>query len=549
MRKSGFAVVVAVLALGALVLASCARGGASDDGPGGPGGGGGDGDEDGDRPGLGEEGDAEEGCVGVGCAEPFDPEGDGGRGVILTPDGSITLGGETAGGQYIWIANTREGTVSKIDTRARVEVARYVTGPNRDTSPSRTTVGFSGDCVVANRDLVGAATKFYGAACPDADGDGVVETSHGPDEVLGWMQDECMAWSTPVGAVARGSAFEIRSELDDAAHEYVWIGSTTDGLIREIDAESGELTGRVIQPADPYGVFPYGVAIGPDHQLWTFGMHHDSDFMFAQWSNRLLAFDTGDLSLREFPIPQSFYGLAVDSEGRVWIGGTVGRFDPATGTWTQPTVAVAGAGIAVDAEGNAYTGEEGYGLRIDADDMTVTSVPGVGGHGWAIDFDGFIWSIPYEGAVAHVSDPDTLEEVATIEGLVGAYTYSDMTGFQLSNVTQPVGTYPHVFEGCPSGLTTWEDASWEAFLPAGSSISLSAKTADDPASLVAAPSVSLGVAPPDEPPVSIEAAFATAGVAPGSLLRLEVTLQSRDLEHAPVVSSLTVTKRCEEVFE
>jgi len=531
-----------------LLCSSCATRGRGDDrSPAGGGGPSADDDGTGDDglvPGDDGSGGASD-CVGVGCTPGFDLEEDDARGVIETPEGAITLGGDGALGQHIWIANTREGTVSKIDTRARVEVARYVTGPTSLTSPSRTTVAFSGDCVVANRDEIGAAVKFYGAHCPDRDGDGQVETSSGPHDVLGWMQDECMAWSTPIGAVARGAAFEVRSELDDPGHEWVWVGSTTDLVIREIDSVTGELTGRVLVGEEPYYVWPYGIAMGPDHTLWTFG------YEATNWGQmtRLFAFDTVDLSVRSWPAPQGFYGIAVDSQGRVWTGGATSRFDPETGEFTRPNPQVGGAGITVDAYGNAYTGEEGQGYRIDGDDMTATAIPVVGGHGWAVDFDGFLWSIPYEGAVAHVSDPETLQPIATVEGLVGAYTYSDMTGFQLANATDPVGTYAHVFEGCGEGVTTWIAASWEASVPAGSSVTFAVRTADDAGALAVAPVVTLGTAPPDEAPLSIEDALAAAGVPHGQLLRLQVTLESRDLENAPVVRSLSVTKDCEEVLQ
>ena len=37
-----------------------------------------------------------------------------------------------------------------------------------------------------------------------------------------------------------------------------------------------------------------------------------------------------------------------DGDGRVWIGGSVARFDPATETWGSPDASVRGAGIAPD---------------------------------------------------------------------------------------------------------------------------------------------------------------------------------------------------------
>lgn len=52
---------------------------------------------------------------------------------------------------YIWIANAGEGTLSKIDTRTGQEIARYRTGPDSSTSPSRTAIDKEGNCWVANR--------------------------------------------------------------------------------------------------------------------------------------------------------------------------------------------------------------------------------------------------------------------------------------------------------------------------------------------------------------------------------------------------------------
>ena len=49
--------------------------------------------------------------------------------MVATPEGGITLGGETGVRNHvIWIANSPQGTVSKIDTRERVETGRYSTG-------------------------------------------------------------------------------------------------------------------------------------------------------------------------------------------------------------------------------------------------------------------------------------------------------------------------------------------------------------------------------------------------------------------------------------
>jgi large repetitive protein len=52
---------------------------------------------------------------------------------------------------YIWVPNSNEGTVSKVDTRTGMEVARYRTSNLTYSNPSRTIVDQNGSCWVANR--------------------------------------------------------------------------------------------------------------------------------------------------------------------------------------------------------------------------------------------------------------------------------------------------------------------------------------------------------------------------------------------------------------
>jgi len=59
-------------------------------------------------------------------------------------------------------------------------------------------------------------------------------------------------------------------------------------------------------------------------------------------------------------------------------------------------------------------------------------------HGISIDFDGYVWGVEFGGTRAFRVDPTTMG-VDTYNGLVGAYTYSDMTGFALSSVGAPSG--------------------------------------------------------------------------------------------------------------
>src|SRR5690606_41952004 len=86
---------------------------------------------------------------------------------------------------YIWIANSVQGTVSKINTFTGVEEGRYRTGPD-DPDPSRTSVNQLGDVAVANRN--GGIVKIAAATdrCVDANGDGATQTSSGHDDIPDW---------------------------------------------------------------------------------------------------------------------------------------------------------------------------------------------------------------------------------------------------------------------------------------------------------------------------------------------------------------------------
>jgi hypothetical protein len=59
-------------------------------------------------------------------------------------------------------------------------------------------------------------------------------------------------------------------------------------------------------------------------------------------------------------------------------------------------------------------------------------------HGISVDFKGKVWGVSFAGSQVFRLDVET-EQVDTYAGLIGAYTYSDMTGFGLSSVAQPSG--------------------------------------------------------------------------------------------------------------
>ena len=92
-----------------------------------------------------------------------------------------------------------------------------------------------------------------------------------------------------------------------------------------------------------------------------------------------------------------------------------------------------------DGKGTLYKSNSGGIVAIDTETLeikqTFTLPQHV--HGISVDFFGYVWGVS-QGAEAYclnVSDAT----YKTFTGLVGAYTYSDMTGFALSNVGSPSG--------------------------------------------------------------------------------------------------------------
>ena len=480
-------------------------------------------------------------CLGVGCPGGFDAAQ--AQGVVLEDGGGLTLSGETGiANPVIWVANSAEGTVSKVDTRTRVELGRYRTGPAAYPDPSRSTVNPHGDVVSVNRSE-GSATRILASDCRDQNGDGL-HTSSGAGDILAWGQDDCVVWHLEGMPGARGSAVEIRGVLDGGVHEYVWVGAYFEGIIYEIDAEAGVFTGRQIA-----GVSPYGAALGPGGYLWTFA---------ATW-RALARIDTTTLERTDFDFPNTEwpYGITVDADGRVWIGGSVARFDPESGQWETPPQQVSGGGIAVDGNGDAFVGEFGSAWHVDGETMQATAIPGAGGHGWAVDFDGFAWSIAWGWAMggggnATVVDPATDAVVATVGGFVGPYTYSDMTGFQLVNATNPLGRFPHVFEACDGELARWAQITCDVDTPAGSAVSFRVRRGDSAESLTAASWIEVGSVPPAACPLDLTPVFAGAGLteqdARSALLEVEATLTSADRQSRPVLRSMGVSHSCDDLF-
>ena len=90
----------------------------------------------------------------------------------------------------------------------------------------------------------------------------------------------------------------------------------------------------------------------------------------------------------------------------------------------------------VDGDGILWKTIDDMLYGVDTTDLSVVDMiqmPEGMQWGVAIDFYGYVWTIPRNGTTAYRVDP-TDHTIESIGGLVGAYTYSDMTGFMLNGV-------------------------------------------------------------------------------------------------------------------
>jgi hypothetical protein len=366
---------------------------------------------------------------------------------------------------YLWVANTDQGSISKVNTETLIEEARYFSDLTQSAgaSPSRTSVNITGRFVVVSNRGTGWVTKVAANQddCIDKNGNGTIETSTNKDELLPWGTDECQLWSTQVtanvfsgGAGPRGTTWtpgEFNKATCKFENEKVWVGWLTgpgQAVMGRLNGDTGELEATVPLPNwplydAPNGYAPYGAATDASGYIWTSAVFSDSTWRI----------DPVTLEVKQYSgaNSDSHYGMTTDSKGKVWFAnwqghGGISVFDPATETFT--VVPGSGGnvfrGIAVGADGNVWAanngGTLGCGLiQVSADTLTVVTF-----HqfeqcgtpvGVSIDVAGKVWMVDFNGW-AYKMDPETYaKELIPIANQ--HYTYSDMTGGGLLNAIMP----------------------------------------------------------------------------------------------------------------
>ena len=413
----------------------------------------------------------------------------------------LQLSGTSQTEPYIYIANHRYGTVSKVDTDTGKEVARYPSCLNgvgntnqcppgnyyskphaycdwasRGHCPSRTAVDLNGDVWVANRafGLMPSVTKIAGAfdRCVDRNGNGIIETSMDtsgngridltdsesiPETGTGeWrgQADECVLFTVPVGttnALARGLAVDGQNNI--------WVGMYNTGLVHKLRNADGVQLGQYTNGSNIYGLAVDGL-----------GYIYNSELSSGRI--RKMSTSTGAL-LATVDTPRATYGLAVEGTTQVvWLGiweyyGAVLKVDFKTNSYVMyqnPQWGNTGRtrGVAIDNDGMVWVANFDANKVGKFDPKTNTWVAsyavGSGPIGVAIDSSDRIWTANSGGNATRI-DPTTGARIDSSALGAEPYSYSDMTGYQLTQAVVQQGTWTGLVDsGAPGrawGTVTW----------------------------------------------------------------------------------------------
>ena len=404
--------------------------------------------------------------------------------------GGLRLGRSTFTLPFIWIANSAEGTVSKINTQTGEEVGRYTVG----SSPSRTAVDLEGNVWVGNRN----SGNVHRIRLLDCEG------------------QACVDPPINTGEIPRGLAVD--------ANNQVWVGNYNSRTVTRINPETMRVEHTVNIPGNVYGL-----AIDSEGNLWT--SERGGGFISR------ISTETGQLiETLTPPFSLSLYGIAVDGEGNVWLGNftedNILKYNPRTGQWQQfrDPNASRTRGLAVDGNGFVWVANSGSNnvskFRATDGSYVGSYRVGSGPIGMAVDNDGNIWAVNQGSNDAYKLNPDTGQVIFTVGVGSGPYTYSDMTGFQLRTFTVRQGIWRIQFD-CGYNRCKFDQVSWEGITPPGTSISISVRSSLDGTNWS-----------PPAGPFSVSPQLLT--LPEGRYGQVEAQLQTTDNEQTPVLQGVSL---------
>ncbi|HRE89172.1 MAG TPA: MopE-related protein [Myxococcota bacterium] len=503
--------------------------------------------------------------VGDRGVEGLDPEQAEEGSMVVNPDGSLSLNSTSVSIPFIWIANSPNDTVSRLDTTTGREVARYPVC----SDPSRTAVDLRGDGIVACRgDGRVVKIAILESDCIDRNNNGTIETSRdlNGDGVIGsvasgerfsYGNDECVLWNVVADPNCNTAIERCGRAAGVDADNNIWAGFYGSRNLVKLDGSTG-----AILRTHPLTFSPYGLAIAADGVIWAASR--------SPMGLGKVDPESGQVGFWNMPSGRSTYGLAIDHAGRPWVATGehqgASRFDPVSETWSNfgpwpnpgPINRGHTRGVAIklltNAQGTVVGSQiflahhdwascSGTGHRnvtmLDASTGNVIRTLDVGAErgpvGVAVANDGMLWTVNQCGSNATRINPDNGTVLGSYATGSSPYTYSDMTGYALRTITARSGYYREVFMGWDAGSTRWRSIFVEADLPGNgqSFVRLRYRVAATEAQLAnAAWSANGGPFPPLALPWTIDAV--------GRYIEVEVTLGTNDPAYIPTLRGVSV---------
>lgn len=448
---------------------------------------------------------------------------------------------------FIWVPNSNEGTVSKVDTVTGKELARYYTGPEGNGNPSRTTVDLFGNCWVGNR-YTGTVVNIgllENGEYMDRNYNGIIETSmdiNGDgnitgDEILPWASDECVLYEVVLIPDSEGTYIPGQYQGPYAsdylnpgprgiavdAYNNIWAGCYGSKKYYYIQGHDGQILKTV--DVSSLNHTPYGAVVDPNGILWSSGQNKD----------HVLWLDPADDSYSTIGLPHYVYGLGLDYSGHLFVAGwedsKLSRIDIFTRTvdWTKAGV-YQSRGVACTYDGDVWTADSGPGTVTRwSNDGTIKETISVGDTpaGVAVDAEGKVWVVNYGDEYIKRIDPNN-NSIDLSKRIVGGlhYGYSDMTGIVASTATTKIGTWSVIHNTRVFG-SSWGVISWDSYEPRGTSIKVKLRSSDN-----------RQVWSLWEDATSYSALRNTPD---GRYLEAKVTFQSTSEDTSPILYDLTVT--------
>lgn len=437
---------------------------------------------------------------------------------------------------FIWIPNSNNGTISKIDSRTGDELGRYLTGPTTGGSPSRTTVDLKGNCWVGNRNT-GTVVKVglsENGQCMDRNGNGKIETSTGP-AALPWGQDECVLFEVVLNKGAEvsvipgtaGAAYNSSGPRGIAVdkNNNVWAGTFSSKMLYYIDGASGAILRKLDTAARSHG--SYGALIDQNGLVWS-----------ADISNgNVLRLDPATNAMTVVSLGHQAYGLGLDKMGNLYVAGwtnnVMSKINTQTSQILWKSAGEAGIrGVAVTNDGDIWTANSisNTVTRWGSDGSRKASIPGMNHPtGVAVDADGKVWVVNYsDDNILRINPSNNAVELKKGVGASGHYGYSDMTGIVARSMTTKLGTWTVTLDA-KTDNTGWGSVSWNGTENANATIKVRARVSNNMQVWSNWEELTKGAA--------IKSAVA------GRYIQVESSLQLLSGDASPLLTDLTITAK------